>query len=58
MITLSDLSNYITDTIFFIYIGHWISNPISIVEYYLKKVLVSLLYLNSESAKKNWFEDL
>ena len=56
MITVLDLGNYITGTIFLIYgftgIKHWISSPISIVKCHLKEVLVSLLYLNSESAKK------
>ena len=56
MITVLDLSNYITGTTFLIYgftgIRHWISSPISIVKYHLKEVLVSLLYLNFESAKK------
>ena len=56
MIIVLDLSNYITGTTFLIYrytgIRHQISGPISIVKYHLKEVLVSLLYLNSESAKK------
>ena len=56
MITVSDLSNYITGTTFLISgytdIRHQISSPISIVKYHLKEVLVSLLYLNFESAKK------
>ena len=56
MITVLDLSNYITGTTFLIYgytsIRHWISSPISIVKYHLKEVLISLLYLNSENAKK------
>ena len=56
MITVSNLSSYITGTTFLIsgYTGirHQISSPISVVKYHLKKVLVSLLYLNSESAKK------
>ena len=56
MITVLDLSNYITGTTFLIYgytgIRHQISSPISIVKYHLKEVLASLLYLNSESAKK------
>ena len=56
MITVSDLSNYITGTTFLMYgytgITHWISSPISIVKYHLKEVPVSPLYLISESAKK------
>ena len=56
MITVSDLSNYITGTTFLIYgytgITQWISSPISTVKYHLKEVPVSLLYLNSESPKK------
>ena len=61
MITVSDLSNYITGTTFLIYgytgIAHWISSPISILKYHLKEVPVSLLCLNSGSAKK-WLKDL
>ena len=56
MITVLDLSNYITDTTFLIYghtgIKHQISCPISTVKCHLKEVLVSLLCLKSESAKK------
>ena len=60
MITVLDLSSYVTGATFLIsgYTGicHQISSPISIVKCHLKEVLVSLLYLNFERAKKKWVQ--